>query len=650
MTARINRFLHKIKSLLPTTSRRTAYDKLITLLKLENIGEIASAQDQEQKENVDRKLTYDASVLFRKLLELGFAKTEVEFIIDKSSDIKQIRDIIRLLPRAGSLNLEHFNIENILLAVEKGWKVATLFEIAQKFQQHSLDDDPGYADFNKLLEAAITDKEAHDIVNILIQAKYKGLEITQSDIIKYLSSLQYNPEEPPIKSLYLALVIIKEKGLDLRLDDLMIGTVFERPPKQLAITYAKIKDNDLAISKAQYLSLTMKQKAIDKMVNFMVLGKKYNLIIDFDDIVKQYLLGNKVFDVLRILLKLHENGFKEIDFAYLTRLASQNVDLNTIVPAFFYANSKLNLKEFLTDIERVLPVRKSNGDNDNEGEGKSEPEAGFNLLNFAKALDLGINEFGIDKETLITDFTSGIDVWGIIDLMNYSKNNGVEVNYIIAKILAQDSLENLKEVIYKSLNPFEIESPYINVTTKDNIEIKVKLILLVTYNINNLFKGTDEEFLLRRVKAIFIDEIQKNYNHDEIVRNIEIIGRNVLLRLKGESPISGGHSRIEDVDKKIIKEPEQEAQFMKVSKYNPVKILIPQIEFVKDTFKEIEKIKHEYEAEKEKLNLELAKIRAEVKIREAWAKSKDLKYLILSDQEKSSTHHQRHDDGEEPEQ
>ena len=174
---------------------------------------------------------------------------------------------------------------------------------------------------------------------------------------------------------------------------------------------------------------------------------------------------------------------------------------------------------------------------------------------------------------------------------------------------------------------------------------------MVTYNINNLFKGTDEEFLLRRVKAIFIDEIQKNYNHDEIVRNIEIIGRNVLLRLKGQSPISEGSNRTDIVDKDIIKEPEQEAQFMKVSKYNPVKILIPQIEFVKDTFKEIEKLKHEYEAEKEKLNLEIAKIRAEVKIKEAWAKSKDLKYLILRDEEseKNSGHHGHGTEEEEDE-
>ena len=648
MTAQINKFLHNLRSIFPVSRRRTIMDKLISLLKIEHLGEVASAEDEEQKLNVERKLAHEASLLIGQLKGLGFTQAQVESIIEKITEIKQIRDIIRLLPRAASLNLEHFNRESILTAIEKGWKVLILFEIAQKFQQHHLDDDPNYADFNKLMEATITDKEAHEIVNVLIQAKYKGIEITLNDILKYLNSLQYTIDEP-IKNLYLALIVIKEKGLDLRLSDLMVGTVFERPPKQLALTYARIRENDLAISKAQYLSLTLKQAIIDKIVGFMIVGKRYNLIIDFDDIVKQYQLGNKVFDVLRILIKLHENGFKDIDFSYLTKLASQKADLNTIVPAFFYARNKLDLKEFLKDIERVLPVRKGNGDNGNDPE-ENEEEAGFNLINFAKAMDLGVNEFGIDKETLITDFTSGIDVWGIIDLMDYSKKNGVEVNYFVAKALASESLDNLKETIYKALNPFEIESPYIHVTTKDNIEIKVKLILLVTYNINNLFKGTDEEFLLRRVKAIFIDEIQKNYNHDEIVRNIEIIGRNVLLRLKGHEPISDGDSRTDKVDKKVIKEPELEAQFMKVSKYNPVKILIPQIEFVKDTFKEIEKIKHEYEAEKEKLNLELAKIRAEVKIREAWAKSKDLKYLILKDEDtQRQNKHYRHESDEHDE-
>ncbi len=646
MATQVNKFLHKIKRFFPTSQRQTTYDKLVSLLRMAHLEEVASAKDDDQKTTVETKLEHEASMLIHRLQELGISKSDRDFIIGKIQDIKEIEDIIKLLPRAGALNLQHFNYKTILLAVERGWEVSILFDIAQKFQQHNLDEDPDYADFDKLINSGISDKDAQEIVNVLIQAKYKGLDITQEDILKYLNSLQKNTEEP-IKNLYMALLVIKEKNLDLRLNDLLVGTAFGRPPKQLAITYARIRDNELAIDKAQYLSLTLKQSTIDKIINFMVVGKKHNLIIDFDDIVKQYYLGNNVFDVLRILMKLLENGFEEIDFGYLTKLALLKADLNTVVPAFFYARNKLNIKEFQRDIERVLPIVKTNSENEqNEDEGP-----GFNLVNFAKALDLGINEFGIDKETLITDFTSGIDVWGIIDLMNYSKKNGVEVNYIVAKILASQGLDNLKEIIYKSLNPFEIESPYINVTTKDNIEIKVKLIIMVTYNINNLFKGTDEEFLLRRVKAIFIDEIQKNYNHDEIVRNIEIIGRNVLLRLKGQSPISEGSNRTDIVDKDIIKEPEQEAQFMKVSKYNPVKILIPQIEFVKDTFKEIEKLKHEYEAEKEKLNLEIAKIRAEVKIKEAWAKSKDLKYLILRDEEseKNSGHHGHGTEEEEDE-
>ncbi len=644
MNAHINRFLHKIKSIFPASTRRTIIDKLVSLLKFEHITQMVNAQDQEQVENLERKLTYDASLLVRKMMDLGFSKHEIEFIVNNTDDIKNIKEIVRLMPRAGALNLEYFNHETILKAIEKHWKIYILFNIAQKFQQHNLEDDPNYADFHKLLEANITDKQAQDIVNTLVQAKYKQLEINLDGILRYLNSLTTSIEEP-IKSLYLALLIIRDKNLDLKLKDLIIGASLDRPPKQFAQTYAKIKENDLAISRTQYVSLALNQATIDKVVNFMILGKKYNMVIDFEDIVKQYHAGYKIFDVLRILIKLHENGFKDIDFGMLTRLATQKVDLNTIVPAFFYARDKLDFKEFLKDIDRVLPIRKTNGE---EGENDNGP--GFNLLNFARALDLGINEFHVDKEALITDFTSGIDVWSIIDLMNYSKKNGIDVNYMVAKALAREGIDNLKQTIYKALNPFELESPYINVTTKDNIEIKAKLILLVTYNINNIFKGTDEQFLMRRVKAIFIDEIQKNYNHDEIIRNIEIIARNVLLRLKGEHPISQENSKTDKIDRSVIKEPQQEAQFMKVSKYNPVKILIPQIEFVKDTFKEIEKMKHQYEAEKEKLNLELAKIRAEVKIREAWAKSKDLKYLILQDGEKPPKHHgSEHDEQDQQE-
>jgi len=600
--------------------------KLLKLVK-ENF-ESVSIETKDQEKNFER-LSHEAYKIRKSLLDLDFTLLEIKKIVFSANSLQSILDLIQLLPKANVLKLKHFNKKNILLTFEKNWSIRILFEIAQLFQQHNLDEDTSFANFNSLLSSTVTDSEVKEIVKVLVQAKYKDLPIKQNDIIKFVSSIKKEKIEDPIKNLYLGLVIIKEKNLDLNFSDLLVAAISGRPPKNVALTYVKIRDNDLAIRKDEYITLNLKQSIIDKIVNLMFIGKKYNLIIDFEDIVKQFLLGNNVLEVLHIVVKLREKGFNNVEFNYITKLSLGGVDLNTVIPAFVYAEKRLDIKEFMKDIERGLTLRKN---------GTSTQ---FNLINFAKALDLGVNEFSIDKETLILDFASNVKVWEILDFMNYSKKHNVEVNYSTAKALAKVDFDNFKNIIYKSLNPFEIESPNFYVTTKDNIEIKVKLIIFVVYNIKNIFKGTDEEYLLRRVKAIFIDEIQKNYNHDEIVKNIEIISRNILLRLKGDNPIGKEKDQLHKVDKEIIREHELEGQFMEVSKFIPIKVLIPHIEFVKDTFKEIEKLKQKYETEKEKLKLELDKLRAEVKIQEAWAKSGDLKYLILKDDD-SKSHNPHH--------
>ena len=84
---------------------------------------------------------------------------------------------------------------------------------------------------------------------------------------------------------------------------------------------------------------------------------------------------------------------------------------------------------------------------------------------------------------------------------------------------------------------------------------------------------------------------------------------------------------------------EKSEKFINVSKYKPLKVLIPRIDFVQDTFKEFEKVKEEFEWHKQRIEAEIEKLRADAKIREAWAKKGDLKYLILKDEEQNEEHH-----------
>lgn len=645
MTNKIRNFFQKLrknKQVHATSStgftRQQILSKIVTLLKHNNLDQVVNAKTDQESRNLEVKYSHEASLILKKLYDLGFTKNEIGQIVEYSNDIEQIRDILRYMPKAGVLKLTHFTNGEIVTAVTKKWRVRTLFEIAKKIDQHSLEEDSFNIDFQQLLKSNISDKEAMAIVDMMVECKYKDIEIKQKDILRYLNSISDDIEDP-IRNLYLGLYISKEKDLKLTVNDFIRAASYDRPPKAVAATYAKIKENDIAINKDRYLTLYLSQNIIDKIVNYIIIAKKYDAILDFDDVIKLYSLGYKIFDILHILIKLRENDIKEVSFNDIIKLSRLGSDIETLLPALLYIkNTNLEIKDFLKYSEQILPLKK---------EGDQDPEA-FNLLNFAKAINTGEAEFGIDIKTLINDFAAGVKVWEIIDLMKYARTHGQDINYIVAKILARSGIDNLKEVVYKTLSPFEIEGQDIYVTTKDNIDIKIKFTLLVTYNINNFFKGTDEEYLLRRIKAILIDEIQKRYNHDEIVKNIEVISRNVILRLKGQQPIYE-NDEIRKVDEEKLEEPVNEAKFMEVSKFVPVKLLIPQIDFEKATFKELEKLKHEYEAEKEKIRLELDKLKAEVKIREAWAKSKDLKYLILKDEDvfRESKHFHQDKDEEE---
>ncbi len=583
---------------------RTLVLQLADLIEQDNLDQVAKAKDDKKAlENLRRQFRYIAAQKLSRLSLLGWTRNEIYLLLRYIPSAQVIDQILSFQPKANTLNLKYFTRENIIKALRKGWSIPTLFEVAERFEHLALEEDPEFANFNKLFTyPGLDDEHLKQLVNILVQLKYHEIDVTQDQLMRYFNVNR--PLSEDLKNLYHALILVKDKNLDLTIGDFIKGIIDGRMPKNLALTYSKIRDNDLAISKVKYLTMGLEQSTIDKVVGLMILAKKHDLVLDFENLLKQISAGNNVFDVIKLLLKLNENGFKDIDFGYLTKLALLKVDLNLVLPAFIYARDNGLYDRFKQAIDRILPLRNKIAEQ-------------FNLLNLARSLHIG-QQFGVKDEQIINDYVSGIDVWSILDLVKYAHSKGIDnLSYGVAKILAKNGLDNLKDIIYKTLNPFELESDYIYVTTKDNIEIKVKLIVLVTYNLANFFKGTDQEYLMRLIKAVFIDEVQKQYDHDQIVKNIDKISKNIIRRLTG----------------KTENEEEDDSKFLAVNKFIPHKVIIPKIEFVRDTFKEIDKEKHDYNVQKEMVDLELERLRAEIKIKEAWAQSKDLRYLILKDEE-----------------
>jgi len=594
---------------------------------ISQIGDEKDIEDKEQRRRMRVFIDSEVNKIYDGLRKNGFEEQDLKpLLFDAKIDIDSLKILFSYCQKAKTVGLEYFKKEYLIKAVKVGISIPVYYQLALIFQHMGITEESDFANFSKLFEyPGINDETLLELVYVLSEAKARDFPIKQDDLMRFYYANP--PHSTDLKALFQALLASKENDLNLTLEDFIKGVISGRSPRIFLATWQKIVENQLPISKMFYISLSLDPKKIYKIINLMATAKKYGQYIEFDKIYKQLMSGLKPDGILKVLIKMLESGF-EVDYDYISKLAANRVDLATIVPAFELARSKgFDIKNFIADINRLLLLKKT----------KEEAEASneyFNLLNFTKAIVAASEVYGIDKEIILNDYISGLDAWSILDLITYAKKQGVDISYPLAKALDKTE-EGLKTIVAKSLNPFEIDVHGVRVTTKDNIEILANIDVFVTYNPANYFKGSGEDILIRRIKAIFIDEVQKKYNHDEIIENIELLSRNILLRLMGKKPIQSPIEKVKlEEASKEIEEEQMEDRFSNVSKFKPVRILIPRIEFVQETFKDFEKVKHEYELHHKLAEAELEKLRAEIKIKEAWAESKDLRYLILKDEER----------------
>ncbi len=235
-----------------------------------------------------------------------------------------------------------------------------------------------------------------------------------------------------------------------------------------------------------------------------------------------------------------------------------------------------------------------------------------------------------------------------------------------------------------------------HVVTKDHVEIIIHVQIQAILRLERFFDGSGKDVLFHRVYAILLNQIQQRYNHDEIIVNIEKISNNVLYELNRESKNIHvkripekemkrieNHGHGHDSHKIAVRETEhhshkteketsthaehtehqshtehsdyqtytedtkygttnEKSKFNSVSKYKPLKILIPKIEFVKASFKEYEKIKEQHQHHIEAMHLELENVKTDIKVKEAWAKGDNLKYKFLDNENIQTDEHSHH--------
>jgi uncharacterized protein YqfA (UPF0365 family) len=562
---------------------------------------------------------------------------------------EELLNAFALIIKAQNLDLdEYIDLNTIRKILTKGYDPEFFFNLAKDFKNFKLyeDEQGNFAKLRELID--IPQKDIQKIVDIMIFTKNEGFPLKQKAIIKYYDCQR--PASEDITKLKDAWIYAKKHNIDISIQDFIQSIKYKRDPLKFVENYDKILKNDIPISFSDFKNFYIDQNKIAELIGLLIKAKLANIFLEFSTIYDDIKLNRNVWDIIKYLIKFHDSGFINFSYQDLRNYAVFGGDLNTLHNAFIY-NKKLNIipenELFKKSIEILLVKNK---------------ELKFNSLLMIKALELAKkSDFDISPEEVHNDYLAGYDVFNILNNILYAKKHNIEISYNIAKLLEKQP-NGFSNILFDAMNPILLKSDQaVQVTTKDNIEIKIEMMIEATIQLKNFFKGSGQDVLFRRANAIFIDEVQRKYNHDEIIMNIEHIANNILYRLNNESrdrkyvyiPNSqmlkiDNENNIEEKEihtekPKISDEYNNEQnnsniKFIDTSKYKPLKVLIPRIDFVKDTFKEFDKAKEEFEIHRKKAQAEIEKIKAEIDVQKAWAKGDQLKYLILKDDNKNDEH------------
>ncbi len=532
-------------------------------------------------------------------------------------------------------------IHNFIDLYKRGKNLELFISFAKKFKRYNLEENEQGKLKDIFYYVDIEEEHLNDMVNIMIKSKKEGFPISQKFLIKYYDTNP--PHSHNLKELYSAMriyhkiSIFKDKGIEIQPEDFIFLINIGRKPKKFIINLYKILISGIEISYQEFLNLTLDQEQISKLIQFYIVAKKLdtNLEINFKYFIDNLYIGIDSVKVLKIWTNLKRLGIS-MDLGKIVKYVLANGDDIELIKTYilnkaYGKKGAENLIDHLTILYKIL------GD-------KVVPQR-F-VFAVAAAKDIKEKNPNIFKngtsieDRVVEDYIAGYEVFTILNAIKFVINKGGELSYPLAKLLSKEK-PGLMRLVHNAFvpQPFECHKPVI-ATTKDHIEIKAHFHLEVTLNLNNYYTGVKEDMLCEIVSTLFVEEIQHKLHHKEILDNVDEISENIIKKLENYKILVPNSKSTTPQHENS--ENHHEGKYIKlteVSKWKVHKIVIPRIDFLRDTFMEIKKIEEEFHHELKLKELEIQKLEAEIDVYKAWAKDNNIKYLILKDEEPSLEHH-----------
>ncbi len=426
--------------------------------------------------------------------------------------------------------------------------------------------------------------DIENTVDLLLKARHLGFEIGLQDLGKFIVT------GGDIENTLLNLINAKSAGLKIELDELekyhLLGGNIETVVKALI----RADQDGLTISIVQLSEYLSKGGDVDEVVNALIKLHQEKIDIPLSQLSEFKASGGNVKQVVLSLIKAYQSGITipmskvkafqaqggdvdklinvmilagraelDISFDDCEKLARIGVDINIL----FEALKILKRAKLPVDKEKLMDLQ----------------IAGGNMLAYVQTLEISkrIN-LTINPDELEADLIEGRRVMDVILAIIHARKEGLDLDYNKA-IRLDRSGHDVAEVVKWAVDPQVIKIEPIPIITKDAIDMKLCLNVMVRGKIGHFLKGSREKVLTERVNDAVIKEVERFESYKAVLESLNEISDRLFKRLTCKM-ISVEFPELEEYE--IEHSNKKEDKLNNGSAFEILDINIPNIEMGKD--------------------------------------------------------------------
>ena len=327
-------------------------------------------------------------------------------------------------------------------------------------------------ELNELEKYHLLGGNIETVIKALIRANQEGLTISIVQLSEYLS------KGGDVDEVVSALIKLHQEKIDIPLNQLSEFKAAGGNIKQVVLNLIKAYQSGITIPMTKVKSYLAQGGDVEKLISVMILSARAELDISFDDCEKLSRIGvdiNILFESLKIVKR---------------------------------ANLSIN-KEKLMDLQI----------------------AGGNMLAYVQTLEISNRlSLQINPEELEADLIEGRRVMDIINAIIHARKEGVDLDY--NKAIRLDRAGNdVAEVVKWSVNPMIVKIEPILIITKDAIDMKLWVNVMVRGKISQFLKGSREKVLTERVNDAVVKEVERFDSYKNVLESLNEIADRLFKRL-----------------------------------------------------------------------------------------------------------------------